>query len=73
MKTCSEEESLLSIVEDALRRCGYDGLTNDDDCGCTVDDLAPCGGCFCDCFPAYASVDKDGHVRLSRSSEPCGV
>ncbi len=36
--------TVLEIVEKYLRDNGYDGLYNpDDECGCLINDLAPCG------------------------------
>ena len=38
-----DEVTVLSIVEAYLRAHGYDGLYYEGDCGCLLDDLAPCG------------------------------
>lgn len=46
------EPCVRSILADWLRANGYDGLTTLD-CGCGLDDLAPCGGAQLDCVPAY--------------------
>ena len=36
----------------------YDGLCNSDyECGCGVDDFAPCGDSFRNCKPAYKMKD----------------
>jgi hypothetical protein len=42
------------IVKSWLRERGYDGLcAESEDCGCELEDLAPCE-LLCDtCFPAY--------------------
>ena len=41
-----ENPTMLLMIERFLRFSGYDGLywnDGDDSCGCTVEDLAPCG------------------------------
>ena len=45
--------TIKEIVKEYLEKNGYDGLYNDCDCGCVVDDLMPCGepGFFCE--PGY--------------------
>ena len=43
------------IVREYLNAHGYDGLY-DDDCGCTKDDLAPCGEICTDCLPGYRTA-----------------
>jgi hypothetical protein len=40
------------IVKEYLAKNGYDGLCNDD-CGCGLDDLAPCDNMSEDCMAAY--------------------
>jgi hypothetical protein len=47
------DKTVLDIVSEYLKANGFDGLTDDDECGCTLGDLAPCGECICNCFPAY--------------------
>lgn len=54
------EVTIPEIVEEWLKAHGYGGLTNDEDCGCALEDLAPCGGCMCSCFPAYNHGPRDG-------------
>jgi len=36
--------NVIQMVRDHLKANGYDGLVSDDwECGCELDDLAPCG------------------------------
>ena len=42
-----------------LKENGYDGLCNDE-CGCSVDDLAPCGDSTDDCMAAYMTHVFEG-------------
>jgi len=46
------EMNIKQIVEERLRRDGYDGLCNVD-CGCKLSDLMSCGCPFLDCRPGY--------------------
>jgi len=46
------EYKVEGIVKQWLRDNGYDGLYNDD-CGCTLDDFAPCGEICGDCVAGY--------------------
>ena len=41
------------IVREWLLENGFDGLHHESDCGCKVDDLAPCGECFSECTAGY--------------------
>lgn len=53
-----------SIVKAFLKRNKYDGLCSDE-CGCVIDDLAPCDGCYgmvFDCVPGYKII-KGEHSR----------
>jgi hypothetical protein len=46
--------NVLQIIEKYLRENGYDGLCNVDyECGCSVDDLAPCCEYMNECEVAY--------------------
>ena len=60
--------TVKEIVEKYLRENGYDGLAGED-CGCGLDDLAPCESCTFECVPAYRvmcngkpEVDEDGET-----------
>lgn len=44
--------TVREIITAYLRERGYDGLCNAE-CGCGLDDLAPCGGDCGECVPAY--------------------
>ena len=40
------------ILVNYLKENEFEGLVDPGECGCGIDDLAPCGGCFLDCQPA---------------------
>jgi len=44
--------SVQEMAEKYLKENGYDGLYCED-CGCLVDDLAPCGEMMADCTAGY--------------------
>jgi len=46
------------IIATWLKEHGYDGLCNED-CGCSIDDLMPCGETFNDCRAAYKRKATD--------------
>lgn len=58
------------ILTAKLRKLGADGLCNpEDECGCDITDLAPCGACCLDCKPARLSVARkagDGYEKGDR-------
>lgn len=59
--------TVLDIVEQYLKDNGYDGLCDDDECGCVLGDLAPCCSYFSECMPAYnhgPSEDYDHTLHL---------
>lgn len=43
--------TLKELIEDGLKRHGYDGLFSPDVCACKIGDLAPCGGDMGGCEP----------------------
>ena len=52
---------VIEIVKAHLEANGFDGLVQTDaECGCLCDDLAPCGGEFGPCEPAYRGADLSG-------------
>lgn len=75
---------LLQQVKDKLEAQGYSGLYYPNECGCGIDDLAPCGECGCDpgedwingCSPGYKHMDPNaGHAEygdfvVTNSKEP---
>ncbi|MAF43032.1 MAG: hypothetical protein CMI54_02515 [Parcubacteria group bacterium] len=45
------------IVKEYLERSQFEGLqSGDGECGCDIDDLAPCGEMQQDCVPAYKKM-----------------
>jgi hypothetical protein len=48
----------IDIIRQYLRDHGYDGLAGED-CGCAIDDLAPCDEGCNHCNPAFAFRAKD--------------
>lgn len=69
----SREEVLgnwLELAANYLKANGYDGLCSvDEECGCSIDDLAPCG-CFYECLPAYDHGNGKAGYRIMRRSRP---
>ena len=52
---------LDQIMINALKALGYTGLVDvDDECGCSLDDFAPCGHCWCECEPGYVHECEPG-------------
>ncbi len=50
----SKDLDVPEMIGQYLRAHGYDGLVNtDQECGCSVDDLAPCGQFQTECFSAH--------------------
>jgi len=54
--------AVRAILTTWLRDHGYDGLCYED-CGCGVDNLAPCGSYCMDCEPAYRMEPPDWAKR----------
>ncbi len=46
-------KSVKDIVIEYLKKNGYDGLCNDNQCGCKLDHFMPCDGDVIACVPAY--------------------
>jgi len=53
--------TVRDMIRSKLRRLGCDGLAGEE-CGCGIDDLAPCGGDCLGCRPARSEVTPDGIV-----------
>ena len=52
--------TVLEIVAEWLKEHGYDGLYQEGECSCLLDDLFPCGGEYChDCLAGYQSKKSD--------------
>lgn len=71
--TCQEcekgggEMTVAQIVKDYLENHGYDGLfcemPFEGNCGCSKDDLFPCGRIFELCQPAYKHKDRNFYLE----------
>jgi hypothetical protein len=52
--------TIVSMVEAWLFNNGFNGLYNDDQCACKLDDLMPCGEPdITECHPGYLSKCDD--------------
>jgi len=68
----------LESIKVKLIQQGYSGLYCDGECGCVVDDLAPCGECEQDdegwinhCEPGHKHIDpRNGEFIISPRSTP---
>ena len=59
----------LEMIRDHLEERGFDGLTNTD-CGCSLDDLCPCGETPLTCGAAYKHIfDGVSYMHLSKHPE----
>lgn len=67
-----KEVNVLDIVREYLESNGYDGLCNYK-CGCSIDDLEPCGEIKSDCIPAYAIVCSDCALFNKCSFASCAI
>jgi hypothetical protein len=47
------------IIKEYLIKNGYDGLYNENECGCFLKDLMPCGEAFSSCIPGYKCLCPD--------------
>jgi len=45
--------TVKEIIKTYLREHGYDGLYNNGECGCEIDDIGPCESIIDDCRPGY--------------------
>ena len=52
--------TIYELIKGHLTANGFDGLYNDTDCGCQIDDLAPCAGIQSDCKPGYVAIFPNG-------------
>ena len=51
--------NVVEIVKDYLTAKGFEGLTDEDGCGCGIDDLIPCQNDQSYCIPAYEHLYKN--------------
>lgn len=60
--------NVLALLSDKLKELGADGLCNDEDCGCGLDNLAPCESWIGGCVPAR-ELSEEEKETLGISSE----
>lgn len=51
----------IQMVAEWLKANNYDGLYVSGECGCLLDDLAPCGEYCSECTPGYKLPDNEGY------------
>ena len=61
--------TVLEIVREYLEKHGYDGLCNEE-CGCTLEDLEPCGEMMSDCCACYRHRDLSRRTGWLVSTDP---
>lgn len=49
--------NVKDIIKQWLMDHDYDGLWNEEECGCSLDDLMPCNDVCIHCEPAYKRAD----------------
>ena len=63
------------IIEEYLKKNGYDGLYVEGECACLVDDLCPCGEMSSNCAAGYRTPcdcgDHDYHVGHAKAKPGC--
>lgn len=67
--------NVLDMVAEALKAKGFDGLHYEGECGCSVDDLAPCGQIDSHCEAGYKVIapsgkDYDFYICHDRMDKP---
>jgi hypothetical protein len=55
--------TLLDIIKKGLDEIEADGLSDGLECGCGIDDIAPCGS-LQDCYPAKYNEETKMYERL---------
>jgi hypothetical protein len=60
------------IIQSHLKEIGAEGLANgDEECGCDIDDLAPCGEACMECVPAHRcfirGLSDPGYIAMGSS------
>jgi len=68
--------TVKEIIEAYLREHGYDGIyAPEDECGCHLGDLFPCGGTGEDCIAGYLLPDGMGiGPKVDKGEEQsCGL
>ena len=62
--------NVLEIIAEYLKANGYDGLMNENDCACELDDLIPCGEDFSTCEPGYKIPYIEEHTFKITTKKP---
>lgn len=59
--------NVQKIIEDYLKENGFDGLYYESECGCSVNDLAPCDGNPLNCTPGYRIETPRNHDQYGET------